>query len=178
MFTEMQRIIFGSWFILSMSCLFFPFLANNFLPTKMAMSLIFSNIFSFAIFIGIINLLLEIVIIPFILVKNAITKRKKLTKRTKESLEANKIEEPIENVVNNLNISTATSLESNTSEINENRQNTEQISEIKSLDNTLERLKKLNKTLEENRKRRLSEDLTKSPSMKTNFKFDKKEGRD
>ena len=171
MFTETQRIIFGSWFVLSMSCLFFPFLANNFLPTKMAMSLIFSNIFSFSILIGIVNLLLEIIIIPFVLIKNAINRRKILVQRTKESLEANKIinepiEEPIEDKLEDKLIENIPIKEENNEP------------EIKSLDNTLERLKKLNQTLEENRKRRLSENLTRNKSMKTNFKFDKKEGRD
>jgi len=176
MFTETQRIILGSWFVLSMSCLFFPFMANNLLPTKMAMSLILSNVFSFSIFIGIINLLLELIAIPFLLIKNAITRRKELIKRTKDSLEANKIieeipieavsiKEPIEEPVKNSKIETK-------------NDSNKQIPEIKSLDGTLERLKKLNKTLEENRKRRLSENLTRTKSMKTNFKFDDKKGRD
>lgn len=89
MFTETQRLILGIWFTLSSSCLFFPFLANNFLPTDIAMSFIFSNIFSFSLLIGCINLLLEIVIIPFIIIRNKIKRRKELIKRTKESLIAN-----------------------------------------------------------------------------------------
>ena len=89
MFTETQRLILGIWFTLSSSCLFFPFLANNFLPTDIAMSFIFSNIFSFSLLIGSINLLLEIVIIPFVIIKNKIKRRKELIRRTKESLVAN-----------------------------------------------------------------------------------------
>ena len=172
MFTETQRIILGSWFVLSMSCLFFPFMANNFLPTKMAMSLIFSNVFSFSIFIGIINLLLELIAIPFLLIKNAITRRKELIKRTKDSLEANKIIEeiPVEKSIEEFPVED--------SKIETKNDSNKQIPEIKSLDGTLERLKKLNKTLEENRKRRLSENLTRTKSMKTNFKFDDKKGRD
>lgn len=177
MFTETQRIILGSWFVLSMSCLFFPFMANNLLPTKIAMSLILSNVFSFSIFIGIINLLLELIAIPFLLIKNAITRRKELIKRTKDSLKANEIIEdvPVEET------SIKESIEKFPVEnlkIEAKNDSNKQIPEVKSLDGTLERLKKLNKTLEENRKRRLSENLTRTKSMKTNFKFDDKKGRD